>query len=124
MILSIDWYVPEEAPVNVEDAAVMMGSLNFLNFKLKWILDKKLKLNIHVIIALIFFSYKGTYCQDNVYAAGICERLKPCVLCKEFGKDLPQCRDCRITVETVNELGKKSTCFNSILISHRKESLI
>ncbi|XP_063594664.1 uncharacterized protein LOC134771632 [Penaeus indicus] len=55
--------------------------------------------------------YKGMYCEDTVYAAGVCEKLKPCVLCKAWNRDLLICADCQITITMVDNLEPaKNTC--------------
>ncbi|ROT75678.1 integrin beta 6 [Penaeus vannamei] len=55
--------------------------------------------------------YKGMYCEDTVYAAGVCEKLKPCVLCKAWNRDLLLCADCQITITMVDKLEPaKNTC--------------
>ncbi|CAL4066399.1 unnamed protein product, partial [Meganyctiphanes norvegica] len=48
--------------------------------------------------------YQGLYCEDNVYDAGVCERLKPCVLCKAWNKEIPQCVECQVTLSMVDSL--------------------
>ncbi|XP_042886209.1 uncharacterized protein LOC122262286 isoform X2 [Penaeus japonicus] len=55
--------------------------------------------------------YKGMYCEDTVYAAGVCEKLKPCVLCKAWNRELLVCADCQITITMVDNLEPaKNTC--------------
>ncbi|KAA0189399.1 hypothetical protein HAZT_HAZT010773 [Hyalella azteca] len=52
-----------------------------------------------------FSSYLGELCEQSLYSAGLCEELKPCVLCSALGRPLPQCRTCDlITVELTTEL--------------------
>lgn len=53
--------------------------------------------------------HKGMYCQDNVYAAGVCEKLKSCVMCRAWNRDLPSCAQCQITVTTVESLEPSMT---------------
>ncbi|KAG7171784.1 Integrin beta-4-like [Homarus americanus] len=53
--------------------------------------------------------YKGMYCEDTVYAAGVCEKLKPCVLCKAGMRGSPTCDQCQITVTAVNNLEPSMT---------------
>ncbi|KAF2363255.1 Integrin beta subunit tail [Trinorchestia longiramus] len=50
-------------------------------------------------------SHMGVRCEESLYSAGLCEQLKPCVLCKALGRALPQCRMCdHVTVQLSPEL--------------------
>lgn len=53
--------------------------------------------------------FKGMYCEDSVYAARVCETLKACVLCKAWGRELPKCAQCQITISTVDMLEPSMT---------------
>lgn len=53
--------------------------------------------------------HKGMYCEDTVYAAGVCEKLKSCVMCRAWNRDLPSCAHCQITVTTVESLEPSMT---------------
>ncbi|KAK8719820.1 hypothetical protein OTU49_013757 [Cherax quadricarinatus] len=53
--------------------------------------------------------FKGMYCEDSAYAAGVCEKLKPCVLCKAWKWELSTCDQCQITVTTVDILEPSMT---------------
>lgn len=46
------------------------------------------------------------YCEETVYAAGVCEKLKSCVLCKAWKRELSTCDQCQITVTVVNNLSE------------------
>ncbi|KAK7083030.1 hypothetical protein SK128_009241 [Halocaridina rubra] len=53
--------------------------------------------------------HKGMYCEDTVYAASVCEKLKSCVMCRAWNRDLPSCHSCQITVTTVESLEPSMT---------------
>lgn len=53
--------------------------------------------------------YKGMFCEDTVYAAGVCEKLKPCVLCKAWKREFSTCHQCQITVTAVDILEPSMT---------------
>ncbi|XP_071512914.1 integrin beta-2-like protein [Panulirus ornatus] len=53
--------------------------------------------------------YKGMYCEETVYAAGVCEKLKSCVLCKAWNRELSKCDQCQITVTVVDNLRPSMT---------------
>lgn len=53
--------------------------------------------------------HKGMYCEDTVYAASVCEKLKSCVMCKAWNRELPSCAHCQITMTTVESLEPSMT---------------
>ncbi|KAK4288945.1 hypothetical protein Pmani_038062 [Petrolisthes manimaculis] len=53
--------------------------------------------------------YKGMFCEDTVYAAGVCEKLRSCVLCQAWRRELISCNHCQVSLHVVESLEPSMT---------------